>query len=225
MSSDTAVRAVPYDALKRAIDLAAASLLLIVLAPVLLVAALAVRLVLGAPVLFIQDRPGRGGRIFRMVKFRTMRAPTPGESPGPESDARRLSAFGRWLRASSIDELPELWNVLRGEMSLVGPRPLLPEYLPLYSSIQARRHDVRPGITGLAQVSGRNAIDWSTRLALDVEYVDRRSLLLDARILLLTVLRVVRREGVAQSGRDTVDRFMGASDLKRDENAGPPQTR
>lgn len=211
MSSDAAVRAVPYDALKRAIDIAAASLLLIVLSPVLLIAALAVRLALGSPVLFTQDRPGMHGRIFRMVKFRTMRALTPGEPPGPESDARRLSGFGRWLRASSIDELPELWNVIRGEMSLVGPRPLLPEYLPLYSNVQARRHEVRPGITGLAQISGRNAIDWPTRLALDVQYVDQRSLLLDVRILLLTILRVVRREGVAQAGRDTVDRFVGDS--------------
>jgi len=209
MSREDAVRAVPYDAFKRVVDFVAASLLLIVLSPLLLGTALAVRLALGTPVLFTQDRPGRHGRIFRMVKFRTMRAPRPDEPPGPESDAQRLSPFGRWLRATSVDELPELWNVVRGEMSLVGPRPLLPEYLPLYSSVQARRHEVRPGITGLAQVSGRNAIDWSTRLALDVEYVDRRSLALDARILVLTVLRVVRREGVTQSGRDTVDRFVG----------------
>lgn len=198
-----------YDPLKRATDVIVALVLLLVLAPLLALVALVIRSTLGSPVLFRQARAGRGGMIFEMVKFRTMRSPLNGEAGGPESDEERLSAIGRVLRASSLDELPELWNVLRGEMSLVGPRPLLPEYLPLYSATQARRHEVRPGITGLAQVSGRNALEWSARLALDVWYVDHRSFILDLRILILTIVRVLRRDGISQPGSATMQRFRG----------------
>jgi len=199
-----------YESTKRAMDLCAAATLLLMLSPVMLLAALTVRQSLGAPVLFVQERIGRAGARFRMVKFRTMLASAPGEEPGPESDARRLTRLGRVLRSTSIDELPELWNVLRGEMSLVGPRPLLPEYLPLYSARQARRHEVRPGITGLAQVSGRNSLDWPSRLELDVRYVEERSMSLDLRILWLTIWKVLRRDGIAQEGRETMERFNGA---------------
>lgn len=195
--------------MKRTVDIVLATTGLIVLLPVMLLVAGAVLVTMGRPVLFGQLRPGRHAVLFRMYKFRTMREPPAGAAPDPDTDAQRLTPFGRWLRATSLDELPELWNVLRGDMSLVGPRPLLPEYLPLYTPQQARRHEVRPGITGLAQVSGRNAIDWPSRLALDVWYVDHQSLLLDARILASTVVRVLRRQGVSQPGRDTMERFTG----------------
>lgn len=142
-----------------------------------------------------------------MVKFRTMRQPRPGQ---PEDDGARLTPFGRWLRATSLDELPELWNVLRGEMSLVGPRPLLSEYLPLYNHEQARRHDVLPGITGWAQVNGRNAIDWEEKLALDTWYVDNRSFLLDLNILMKTVTKVIRRDGISGGGVETMTPFKGS---------------
>lgn len=200
------------DAAKRALDVGIAATLLVVTAPLLLLIALAVRRYLGAPVLFAQERPGRAGEIFRLYKFRSMRAPAAGEEPGPVSDARRLTGFGRFLRSTSLDELPELWNVLRGEMSLVGPRPLLPEYLPLYTPAQARRHEVRPGITGWAQVSGRNSLPWPERFVLDVWYVDHRSILLDLRILALTLLRVVARDGISAAGTETVGRFTGNAD-------------
>lgn len=204
-------RPLPYDPLKRALDIAVSVALLVVAAPVLAVLALAVRLSLGGPVLFRQQRPGRDGRLFTLYKFRTMRPLAPGEVEGAESDARRLGRFGRLLRSTSLDELPELWNVLTGTMSLVGPRPLLAEYLPLYTETQARRHEVRPGITGWAQVNGRNSLRWPDRLALDVWYVDHRSLRLDARILLLTVVQVVLRRGISQDGQATMERFTGAS--------------
>jgi len=195
--------------MKRVVDgvLSAGGLLL--LSPVLLLLAMLVLLSMGRPVLFRQERPGLHGRPFTLLKFRTMRAP-PGGGEEVGSDADRLTAVGRFLRRSSLDELPELWNVLRGEMSLVGPRPLLMEYLPLYSPEQARRHEVRPGITGWAQVNGRNAISWEEKFALDVWYVDNRSFWLDMRILVLTLWKVVRREGVSQPGHATAQRFRGS---------------
>jgi lipopolysaccharide/colanic/teichoic acid biosynthesis glycosyltransferase len=178
---------------------------LLVLALPMLAIALAVRLFLGRPVLFAQDRPGLGGRPFRLYKFRTMlRDLTNGE---PVPDAHRMTRFGSLLRSTSLDELPELWNVVRGDMSLVGPRPLLMEYLPLYSAEQARRHEVRPGITGWAQVNGRNAIDWEERFALDVWYVEHRTFRLDMWILLRTIARVAQRSGVQQAGEATMRRF------------------
>jgi sugar transferase EpsL len=193
---------------KRICDFLAAALALLLLAPVLLVVALLVRVFLGAPVLFRQTRPGLGAAPFQMLKFRTM---TDARDARGEllPDHERLSPFGRLLRRMSLDELPELWNVLKGDMSLVGPRPLLMEYLPLYSPEQARRHDVRPGLTGWAQVNGRNAVDWSSRLAMDVWYVDHRSLALDLRILWLTFGKVFRAEGISQSGHATMEKFRG----------------
>ncbi len=197
-----------YDTAKRALDVAAAAGGLTLGLPVLAIVALLVRWRLGSPVLFRQERPGRGGVPFQLVKFRTMRDAL--DAAGrPLSDEERLTPFGRVLRSTSLDELPELWNVWKGEMSLVGPRPLFARYLPLYSPEQARRHDVRPGITGWAQVHGRNALPWPERLAMDVWYVDNRSLVLDLRILALTVLKVVRREGVSEEGHATMTPFAG----------------
>ena len=194
--------------MKRLFDLITASLGLLLFGLPLLALAWQVRRKLGSPVLFTQVRPGLHGKPFRMVKFRTMT-----DARGPDGqllpDAERLTPFGRWLRATSLDELPELWNVLRGEMSLVGPRPLLMEYLPLYSPEQARRHEVRPGITGWAQVNGRNAISWADKFALDVWYVDHRSLWLDVRILWLTVRKVLVRDGISAAGEATMPRFKG----------------
>ena len=195
--------------LKRTLDILGALLGLVVLALPLILLALLVRLNLGSPVLFVQDRPGLGGRIFRIYKFRTMTEGRDGDGL-PLSDAARLTRFGRWLRATSLDELPELYNVLRGQMSFVGPRPLMVEYLPLYSPEQARRHEVRPGITGWSQVNGRNAVEWDQRLAMDVWYVDNRSILLDLRILALTAVKVVRRDGISQEGQATMERFRGS---------------
>jgi lipopolysaccharide/colanic/teichoic acid biosynthesis glycosyltransferase len=200
---------VKYDRVKRAIDVVAAALLLVALSPLMLIIGGVVRAALGRPVLFRQARVGRASRIFRIVKFRSMRVLGPGEVEDVRSDAARLGKFGRALRATSLDELPELWNVLRGDMSLVGPRPLLPEYLPLYTAEQARRHEVRPGITGLAQVRGRNLLDWPSRFELDVQYVDHRSFSLDIRILLLTIGQVVRGTGVSQPGTASAHRFNG----------------
>ena len=193
---------------KRSFDLLASILLLVLVSPLLVVLAAVIRWRLGSPVLFRQVRPGKDARPFVLRKFRTMR-----DARGPDGellpDVDRLTPLGRFLRASSLDELPELVNVLRGEMSLVGPRPLLTEYVPLYSAEQARRHEVRPGITGWAQVNGRNALDWPARLKLDVWYVDHRSFWLDLRILWLTFWKVVRREGISQPGQATMERFRG----------------
>lgn len=194
--------------MKRLFDLVLAVAALAVLALPLLVLYALVRRKLGSPALFCQVRPGLHGRPFMMVKFRTM-TDERGVDGELLPDAQRLTAFGRFLRASSLDELPELWNVLRGEMSLVGPRPLLMEYLPLYSPEQARRHEVRPGITGWAQVNGRNAVSWEERFKLDVWYVDHRSLWLDLRILWLTVRKVLVREGISAQGEATMPRFTG----------------
>ena len=194
--------------MKRLFDFAVALFALLVLALPLLVLAWLIRRKLGSPVLFRQVRPGLKGRPFTMVKFRTMT-----DELGPDGallpDAQRLTPFGRFLRASSLDELPELWNVLKGEMSLVGPRPLLMEYLPLYTPEQARRHAVRPGITGWAQVNGRNAISWDDKFALDVWYVDHRSLWLDVRILWRTVRKVLVRDGISAAGEATMPKFTG----------------
>lgn len=194
--------------MKRLFDAGVALTALLVLAVPLLLLALTVRVKLGSPVLFSQLRPGLGGRPFRMIKFRTMT-----DARGPDGallpDSERLTRFGRVLRSTSLDELPELWNVLRGEMSLVGPRPLLMEYLPLYSAEQARRHDVRPGVTGWAQVNGRNALSWEERFQLDVWYVDHRSFWLDLQILWKTVRKVVQREGISAKGETTMSKFTG----------------
>ncbi|MDN4616155.1 sugar transferase [Leifsonia sp. F6_8S_P_1B] len=194
----------PYDTVKRALDIVSAAIVLVVGSPLFALVALLVARNLGRPVLFRQPRPGRDGRVFTLLKFRTMREPRPGEDV---SDEARLTRFGRVLRSTSLDELPSLVNVLRGDMSIVGPRPLLVSYLRRYTPEQARRHEVRPGITGLAQVSGRNTVEWSRRFELDVEYVERRSLRLDAWILLQTALAVVRRDGISAEGHATMPEF------------------
>ena len=197
-----------YAPTKRLLDVAAASVGLIVAAPIMAVTAVAVRQNLGSPVLLKQERPGKDEKIFTLYKFRSMRDVD--LEKGLVTDADRLTKFGKLLRSSSLDELPSLWNVLKGDMSLVGPRPLLVEYLALYTDEQRRRHLVRPGITGLAQASGRNGLEWEETFALDVEYVDNRSLGADARILLQTLLTVLRREGISYPGQATIHRFEGA---------------
>lgn len=199
---------VGYDRLKRLIDITVAGTAMLATAPLQAVVAALVAKDLGRPVLFRQERPGLGGRPFTILKFRSMRAGD-GEVT-PESDAARLTPLGRLLRSTSLDELPSLWNVVHGDMSLVGPRPLLMQYLPLYSEEQARRHHVRPGLTGLAQVRGRNLVSWEDRFALDVEYVERRSLRLDLRILAETVTAVVGRRGVSSATSATMEPFTGA---------------
>ena len=199
--------------MKRLLDLVCSLSALLALVPLLAVLALLVRVKLGAPVLFVQERPGRGGQLFRMLKFRTM-TDARDAAGALRPDAERLTRFGRWLRATSLDELPELWNVLRGDMSLVGPRPLLAHYLPRYSPEQARRHEVRPGITGWAQVNGRNALSWDDKFRLDVWYVDHRSFALDLRILALTVSKVLRRDGISAAGEATVPEFLGNGSRK-----------
>jgi lipopolysaccharide/colanic/teichoic acid biosynthesis glycosyltransferase len=194
--------------MKRCIDIIGAAAALLVLSPVLAIVALMIRFNMGSPILFRQTRPGQNARLFEMVKFRTMRDAYD-RSGNPLSDAERLTAMGRFLRSTSLDELPELWNVLKGDMSLVGPRPLLIEYLPLYSPAQRRRHDVRPGVTGWAQVNGRNAIGWDEKFALDIWYVDNHDVWLDMKILWMTVLKVINREDIAQTGEATMSKFEG----------------
>jgi lipopolysaccharide/colanic/teichoic acid biosynthesis glycosyltransferase len=196
------------DVVQRAVDIVVAGGVLVVSAPVMAGVAVVVAAGLGRPVLFRQQRPGLHGRAFTLVKFRTMRDVD--EARGLVTDADRLTGLGRALRASSLDELPTMWNVLRGQMSLVGPRPLLMHYLDLYTPEQARRHLVRPGVTGLAQVSGRNLLDWEERLALDVWYVDHRSLALNARICARTALILLRRVGIAAPGSVTMPQFTGS---------------
>lgn len=197
--------------LKRFLDIVGAGVGLVVLSPVILICAVAVARSMGRPVLFRQQRPGKGGRPFGMVKFRTM-------SDGRDADGRllpdgeRLTRVGRFLRASSLDELPELWNVLVGDMSLVGPRPLLMRYLERYTPEQARRHDVKPGVTGWAQINGRNAISWDEKFALDIWYVDNRSLLVDLKIIYLTVMQVVRRKDINSAEAPTMPEFLGKRD-------------
>lgn len=207
----------PYDVVKRALDLTVASAALVATAPVQAVVAVAVAKNLGTPVLFRQARPGRDGAIFTLVKFRTMKEVD--EDAGLVTDEQRMTRFGQLLRSTSLDEFPSLWNVVRGDMSIVGPRPLLPAYLPLYSAEQARRHEVRPGITGLAQTSGRNALSWAERFTLDVAYVDRRSAMLDLKILWATVRTVFAREGIAEEGEVTMTPFAG--NLAATPSAGP----
>ena len=196
--------------MKRVFDFSVAAAALLLLAPVLIAVALLVRLRLGSPVLFRQTRPGLHGKPFEILKFRTMIDARSADGT-LLSDAERLPPFGRWLRSTSLDELPELINVLRGDMSLVGPRPLLMQYLPLYSPEEARRHNVRPGLTGWAQINGRNAISWDEKFALDTWYVDNRSMLLDIRILLLTVLKVVKRDGISAAEEATMPAFTGSA--------------
>ena len=195
---------------QRLTDLGVALTALVLLWPVLLCLTVLVRVKLGAPVLFRQIRPGRHGRPFTLYKFRTM-TDARNAAGNLLPDARRLTGFGRFLRSTSLDELPELINVLRGEMSLVGPRPLLMEYLPLYSPEQERRHEVRPGITGWAQINGRNALSWEEKFKLDVWYVDNQSLWLDMKIIFLTVWKVFRRDGISAEGEATMPRFTGSS--------------
>lgn len=189
-----------------------AFLLLLLLSPVLVGAAILVALFLGRPILFRQLRPGLNGKSFQVLKFRTM-LDAVDSNGNPLPDSERMTRFGKFLRASSLDELPELWNVVRGDMSLVGPRPLLVEYLPKYSPQQARRHEVKPGITGWAQVNGRNAISWERKFDLDVWYVDNRSTLLDIKILFLTVWQVIRRDGISADDHVTMPPFAGSCDL------------
>ena len=195
--------------MKRLFDFIVALCALLTLLPVIIVVAVLIRLKLGSPILFTQDRPGLNGKIFKMMKFRTM-------LDGKDKygnllpDNERMTKFGAFLRSTSLDELPGLFNVLKGDMSLVGPRPLLVQYLPLYSAEQARRHNVRPGITGWAQVNGRNAISWDQKFKLDVWYVDNQSFLLDLKILLLTVKKVFVREGISADGHVTIEPFKGS---------------
>lgn len=194
--------------LKRLIDITASAAALTVLSPVLAVTAYKVKKDLGSPVLFRQTRPGLNGKPFEMIKFRTMKDAT--DSDGNLlPDSERLTPFGQKLRSTSIDELPELWNVLKGDMSLVGPRPLLMEYLPLYNSEQARRHNVRPGVTGYAQINGRNAISWEQKFALDTWYVDNQSLWLDFKVLAKTVKQVLIKDGISAEGEATMSKFTG----------------
>jgi lipopolysaccharide/colanic/teichoic acid biosynthesis glycosyltransferase len=196
---------------KRSLDLCAAVALFVLLSPVLVFLALLIRARLGTPVLFAQTRIGRFEKPFTLYKLRSMRDAVDSQGK-PLPDAERLSSFGCWLRSWSLDELPQLWNILRGEMSFIGPRPLLPEYLPRYSARQRRRHEVRPGLSGWAQVHGRNAITWERRLELDVEYVESRSMLLDIRIAALTLRKLLQRDGVNQAGHATMDIFRGVND-------------
>ena len=195
--------------MKRLIDFLISTFALLLLSLPLFALAWLIRLKLGSPIFFMQVRPGRYGDPFRMVKFRTM-TNTLGLDGKLLPDAERLTPLGRFLRASSIDELPELWNVLKGDMSLVGPRPLLMEYLPLYSPEQSRRHLMRPGITGWAQVNGRNTLSWEEKFKLDVWYVDNQNMLLDMKILLLTVRKVFVREGISAAGEATMSKFTGS---------------
>jgi lipopolysaccharide/colanic/teichoic acid biosynthesis glycosyltransferase len=197
----------PYDSIKRVIDAVAGGIAFVVALPLQVVIAIVVRLKLGSPVFFRQSRPGKDGVVFEMAKFRTMLEVD--EARGLVTDAQRMTKFGLFLRSTSLDELPTLWHVVKGEMSLVGPRPLLVRYLDRYTPEQARRHEVRPGVTGLAQVSGRNAITWDEKFAKDIEYVENRSFVLDVKILWKTATQVLKREGITAEGEVTADEFRG----------------
>jgi lipopolysaccharide/colanic/teichoic acid biosynthesis glycosyltransferase len=201
----------PYDRMKRVLDVVIAALALFLGSLVMLVTAALVAAALGRPVLFRQTRPGLRGEPFELIKFRTMRVADPAR--GQVTDAERLTRLGRWLRASSLDELPSFWNVLRGDMSVVGPRPLLMQYLAHYTPEQARRHDVRPGVTGLAQVRGRNELAWADKFAYDIRYVDQRCLRLDLRIIAETVRSVVSRTGITAAGSATAPEFVRAPEF------------
>ena len=195
-------------AVKRSIDIVCSGIGLIVLSPILVIAAILIRKNLGSPIFFTQDRIGKDGKVFKMIKFRTMLDAT--DKYGNQlPDEERLTSFGKLLRSTSIDELPELVNVFLGDMSLVGPRPLLVEYKDLYSTEQWRRHELRPGITGWAQVNGRNSISWAERFKLDVEYIDNYNLILDIKILFMTVLKVIKKDGISQDGHVTMEKFNG----------------
>jgi len=195
------------DRMKRFFDIMAVSLTAAVWLPLLFAVGVAVRIALGSPVFFVQKRPGLGGCPFKLIKFRTLRT-------GEDSDAVRMTRLGRWLRSTSLDELPELWNVLKGEMSLVGPRPLLWQYLTRYTPEQARRHEVRPGLTGWAQVNGRNALSWEQKFTYDSWYVEHHSLRLDLKILWLTVWQVMTRQGISAQGEATMGEFLGSSKVQ-----------
>ena len=195
---------------KRIIDIIGSLAGLIILSPVFLVVGVLVYSKLGSPIFFTQERVGKDGKIFKMIKFRTMLDST-NKFGELLDDEERLTPFGKKLRSTSLDELPELINVLKGDMSLVGPSPLLVEYIPLYSKHQFRRHEVNPGITGWAQVNGRNSIDWETKFDLDVEYVDKFNLIMDIKILFLTVLKVIKRDGINQEGNATMEKFTGSN--------------
>lgn len=195
--------------MKRLFDVVCAAVALVLLSPVLAVVAWLIRRQMGSPVLFRQMRPGLKGTPFMMVKFRTMRDAMDANGE-PLPDGERLTRLGQFLRATSLDELPELWNVLKGDMSLVGPRPLLMEYLPLYSPREFRRHDVRPGVTGWAQVNGRNSLSWQQKFEMDVWYVENRSFWLDLRILWMTVKKVLLRDGISAQGQATMEKFRGS---------------
>lgn len=204
-----------YDrVVKRCLDLILSAVALVVLSPVYLALAVLVRVKLGSPVLFSQERPGRHGKIFRMYKFRSMTDKRDAEG-NLMPDEYRMTRFGTALRATSLDELPELWNIFKGDMSIVGPRPLLVRYLPRYNERQRRRHDVRPGLTGWAQVNGRNAISWEQKFEYDVEYVEKESFLFDVKIILMTVGKVLHRSGISQEGNVTMEEFMGTKEANR----------
>ena len=194
--------------IKRSIDIFGSGIGLIMISPILLIVGLAIKFKLGSPIFFTQDRLGKDGKVFKMIKFRTMSNKTD-KFGNLLSDEERMTSFGKILRSTSIDELPELINVFKGEMSLVGPRPLLVEYKDLYSKEQFRRHEVRPGITGWAQVNGRNSLSWSDRFNLDVEYVDRYNFFMDVKILFMTVGKVIKRDGISQNGNATMEKFNG----------------
>lgn len=199
---------------KRLVDIICSLVGLIILTPVMVIIAILVRIKLGSPVIFIQKRPGLNEKIFTMYKFRTM-TDEHDENGNLLPDEERLTRFGKLLRSSSLDELPELFNIIKGDMSVVGPRPLLEQYLPLYNDHQKRRHEVRPGLSGLAQISGRNAISWEEKFNLDVEYVDNVSLSADCNIILKTIIKVFKREGISQDGEVTMESFVGSGNIKQ----------
>ena len=197
-----------YFIIKRLIDIVASLILLLILSPILIITSILVYLKLGSPIFFIQERVGKNNKVFKMIKFRSMRD-VKNKFGEDLPDEDRLTSFGQKLRSYSIDELPELLNILNGDMSLVGPRPLLVDYLELYSDEQIRRHEMKPGITGLAQINGRNSISWNDRLKLDINYIDSCSLFLDIKILFMTVYKVIKRDGISQEGNATMERFKG----------------
>lgn len=194
--------------IKRAIDILGSFLGGLLISPILIIIAILIRIKLGSPIFFTQDRVGKDGKVFKIVKFRTM-SEAYDKFGEPLSDKERVTSFGNFLRSTSLDELPELINVLKGDMSLVGPRPLLVEYIGLYSKEQFRRHEVRPGMTGWAQVNGRNNLNWDEKFKMDVEYVDNVNLLLDIKILFLTIFKVLKRDGISKNGHVTMDKFKG----------------